>query len=379
MDQISFSQNNREFYFQWHITDNCNLRCAHCYQEDYTDKSDMSLEELIIIADKLFRTLSQWKKKGDISVTGGEPFIRKDLFFFLEYLDTSRHVSNLDILSNGTMLTNENVERLLPLTKLHSVQISLDGASPETHNKIRGQGAFEKAIRGIRTLNHHGIGTKIMFTLQRCNMIDVPSIIDLAIDEGVQGLTIERVVPIGSAENMRDSLLTPQEIQDIYQYISDRADLEYEKGTQLRILKYRPLWINIDPSRARYESNTVPHKELGAVCSIGLDGLCILPDATVLPCRRLPIPIGNLKRDSLEKIWFTSDLLWQIRDKRNLKGICNSCEWIPRCSGCRSMAYACTGDYLAEDPQCIKVIWEGRSKNEECYSNKAQEGHFGSN
>ncbi len=104
---------------------------------------------------------------------------------------------------------------------------------------------------------------------------------------------------------------------------------------------------------------------MGAVCSIGLDGICILPDATVLACRRLPIPIGNLKRDSLEKIWFTSDLLWQIADKRNLNGKCNSCEFITRCGGCRAIAYAYTGDYLATDPQCWKDDYKEEDENDE--------------
>ncbi len=63
---------------------------------------------------------------------------------------------------------------------------------------------------------------------------------------------------------------------------------------------------------------------------------------------------GTLKNDSLLKIWHGSDLLWEIADKRNLKGKCNLCEFINQCSGCRAMAYACTGDYLAEDPQCFK-------------------------
>ena len=352
MEQTAFSQETKDFYFQWHITDKCNLRCTHCYQENYTDVLDMPLEELKVIAFKLFQTLSKWSKKGDISITGGEPFIRKDLLSFLEYLDSSEDVSNLDILSNGTMLTDDIVKRLKLIRKLHRVQVSLDGASPKTHDEIRGRGTFEKAINGIRILNRHRIDTKIMFTLQRCNMQDVPSLIDLAIREGITGLTIERLVPMGSAEDMKDSLLSPEDIRDILQYISDRADVEYEKGTQLRILKYRPLWINVNPQRAKTGVLTAPQRELGAVCSIGLDGLCILPDATVLPCRRLPIPIGDLKRDSLEKIWFTSDLLWQIADKRNLNGKCNSCEFITRCSGCRAMAYAYTGDYLATDPQC---------------------------
>ena len=195
MNQTTFSQEPEDFYFQWHITDKCNLRCTHCYQENYTDISDMSLEELKVIAKKLFKTLSKWNKQGDISITGGEPFIRRDLLSFLEYLDSSEQVSNLDILSNGTMLTDDIVKRLKLIRKLHRVQVSLDGASPKTHDEIRGHGTFEKAIDGIRILNRHRIDTKIMFTLQRCNMKDVPSLIDLAIREGITGLTIERLVP----------------------------------------------------------------------------------------------------------------------------------------------------------------------------------------
>ncbi|MCL4418034.1 MAG: radical SAM/SPASM domain-containing protein, partial [Actinobacteria bacterium] len=61
-----------------------------------------------------------------------------------------------------------------------------------------------------------------------------------------------------------------------------------------------------------------------------------------------------INRDSIFKIWYTSDLLWKIRNKNNLKGKCNKCELIPRCSGCRAIAYAMTGDYLSEDPQCWK-------------------------
>jgi len=355
-----------KFYFQWHITDKCNLRCNHCYQENYSDISDMTLDELKVIANKLFQTLSGWGKVADISITGGEPFVRKDIFSFLKFLDSCKKVYNLDILTNGTLITDEVVNKLKKISKLQQIQISLDGASPEIHDKIRGYGNFDKAIEGIQKLISHEIDVKIMFTLQRCNMKEVPSLIDLAIEENVSGLTIERLVPMGSSKDAKDSLLTQEEIRDVFQYISDRADSEYEKGSRLRILKYRPLWINIDPVRAKTEANTVKHKELGAICSIGLDGLCILPDATVLACRRLPIPIGNLKEDSLEKIWFTSDLLWQIRDKRNLKGKCNFCEFILRCGGCRAIAYAYTGDYLEEDPQC----WKDLNKNLKTEYNK---------
>lgn len=354
MNNIHTNSNLKQFYFQWHITDKCNLRCSHCYQNGYTNESDLSLEDLKGISNKLFQTLSKWDKKGDISVTGGEPFIRKDIFSFLEYLNSSKNVARLDVLSNGTLITHEIAKKLKEFPKLKFVQISLDGASGKTHDSIRGNGAFNKALRGIRTLNYHGIETKVMFTLQRSNMEEVRSLFDLAIKENISGITFERLVPMGTLNTSTDSCLTREELKEIFHIISDRSDLEYKKGTNLRVLKYRPLWINIDPTRAKFESNTDPYNELGAVCSIGLDGLCIMPDATVYPCRRLPIPIGNLKSDSIEKIWFQSDLLLKIRDKNNLKDKCKTCEFIPRCSGCRAMAYAYTGDYLAEDPQCWK-------------------------
>jgi radical SAM protein with 4Fe4S-binding SPASM domain len=345
-------ENNNIFYFQWHITDRCNLRCKHCYQDNYTGETEISIQELENIADELLRTLSKWNKKGDLSITGGEPFLRKDLFSFLEYLNSSEAVCNLDILTNGTIITNDIVKSLKNISKLRRVQISLDGSSPQTHDEIRGKGTFDKTMESIRLLNSSDIDINIMFTLQRHNMDDIKSIIDLSIKENIKGLTIERMVPIGSAK--KDSVTSPEDIRRIFQYISDRSDIEYEKGSRLHILKYRPLWINIDPCRAKKEVCTPMHKELGGICSIGLDGICITPDATVLSCRRLPIPIGNLKKESFENIWFNSHLLNEIANKNNLKGKCHSCKYIARCSGCRSMAYAITGDYLAEDPQCWK-------------------------
>jgi radical SAM protein with 4Fe4S-binding SPASM domain len=354
MESKQTSDENSKFYFQWHITNKCNLRCSHCYQESYTDQTDLSLNELKEIADKIFSTMAKWRKKGDISITGGEPLIKKELFPLLTYLDNSDQISRLDVLCNGILITDEIAEKLKTIKKLNNVQISLDGASPEIHDQIRGPGTFEKALRGIRILVNHGIDVKVMFTLQRLNKEEIPGLIDLAVREKISGLTIERMVPTGSGKDKKDAILSPEELKETFQYISDRADLEFRNGHNLRILKYRPLWINVDPCRAKPGSATAPQEELGAICSIGYDGLCIMPDASVLACRRLPITIGNLKNDSIEKIWFESEHLWKIRDKRNLKGKCHNCEYIPRCSGCRSMAFALTGEYLAEDPQCWK-------------------------
>ncbi len=228
----------------------------------------------------------------------------------------------------------------------------MEGASPESNDAIRGKGTFQKLIRAIRLLRSGGVSVNIMFTLQRRNVRDIPSLIDLATAEGINNLTIERFVPIGSGSRISNQLLSPEEIKHVFEYVSKRAEQETNRDGLTSLARSRPLWVMCNQNTDSIGDDISVECAAGGICSIGLDGLCILPDATVLACRRLPIPIGNLKKDSLLKIWHTSDLLWQIRDKRNLKGKCNSCKFITCCSGCRAMAYACTGDYLAEDPQC---------------------------
>ncbi len=343
-----------DFGFQWHITDRCNLRCTHCYQEDYSGSDELGLDGLKRIADEIISTLSKWNKRGDIAITGGEPLLKEEMFPLIHYLESTDEISSLDILSNGTLIDDRILAQIQHLTKLRCVQVSLEGASPESNDAIRGKGTFQKVIRAIHLLRSGGINVNIMFTLQRRNVGDIPSLIDLAVAEGISSLTIERFVPIGSGAKIRNELLSPEEIKRVFDYISERAEQEINTGGLTSISRSRPLWVMCNRNTDSLGVDTSNKDTAGGICSIGLDGLCILPDATVLPCRRLPIPIGNLKDDSLLKIWHTSDLLWEIADKRNLKGKCNSCEFITQCSGCRAMAYACTGDYLAEDPQCWK-------------------------
>lgn len=354
MERSDQGSASKEFYFQWHITDRCNLRCSHCYQENYRSQDEMSIDSLKIIADKLIFALDKWDREGRIALTGGEPLLKKELFPLLNYLQESEQLRKISVLSNGTLLTKEIVKHLHSLKKLHFVQISLDGAYPKTNDAIRGKSSFEKAITGIRLLQENEIKVRIMFTLHKGNAGEIPSLIDLALEEKIDALTIERLVPCGSGRRLKDQILSPEELRDVFRYILEREDQEHKSGNLLTILKLRTLWASLNPNRAKEENNIPASMQLGAACSIGVDSLTILPDGTVLPCRRLNIPIGNLKTDSLFKIWYTSRLLWKIRDKRNLKGKCKDCELIPRCGGCRAMAYALTGDYLEEDPQCWK-------------------------
>ena len=338
-------ESKREFYFQWHLTDKCNLHCQHCYQD--RGNLELSLSDKLKIIEIIIKALRKWGMQGRVSITGGEPFLDKDFYHIIFALESQPEICRVNILSNGTLLTPSLTQDLGKFMKLKEVQVSLDGAQLKTHDSIRGEGSFYRTIKGIDTLLEHGVAVTVMFTLWKDNMQDIPALVDLVIKKKISAFTVERLVPCGSGRQLKDKLLSPSELKMVYEYLNERAAGEdfLRSGVQLR--RSRPLWVNTckDAEEGAY-------KGIGGFCPVGLSALAILPDGTVLPCRRLEIPLGNILTDGLYKIWYTSELLWRVRSKDNLKGKCNSCSNIPYCGGCRAIAYYLTGDYMGEDVQC---------------------------
>lgn len=329
-----------EFYFQWHFMNSCNLRCAHCYQEGYYFE-DLPLKKLYDIAQQISNALKKWNMLGRISLTGGEPFLSPHLLALVEYIEADPNIKQFDILTNGTCITETHIDALKKCEKLRQIQISLDGPTESTHDAVRGSGTFKRVLENIQKLQKNDIEISFMFTLMRQNKEYAAQIIDFAETCGVDAVTVERVTPCGHS-NISD-VLSREEIKEIYESITQLAN---QTSDSLTVRRLRPLWINTA------HLNTNLKSQIGGFCPVGFTSLAILWDGTVLPCRRLNIPIGNILTDGLFKIWYDSEVLWKIRDKSNLKGKCHGCKNVERCGGCRAIAYEMTGDYMGEDPQC---------------------------
>lgn len=328
-----------EFYFQWHITEKCNLRCRHCYHQSYQSKGELTYEELCIAFARMENALESWQRMGSTSLTGGEPFLRRNALLGLAaMMDRSNWFKYYDILTNGSLITREDLDCLTGLEKLRRIQLSLESPHPINNDRIRGPGSFGTTISAIRRLKDRGFQVSVMMTITKSNQSDVPALTELLVQEGVDVLAIERFVPEGSGASMKDMVLSKEEVRQLYEEV-------YAIGVRerrIRILMHRPLFGLIDK-----DDSTV-----GAMCSIGVNALTIMHDGTIYPCRRLPLSIGNIIYDGVFKPWYDSDLLWSIRDASNLKGKCGACELVPICRGCRAMAYWINGDYLGEDPHC---------------------------
>lgn len=330
---------DREFYFQWHITERCNKRCMHCYHTSYDSIGELSDEDVLKVADRLTEALKVWDRRGAVGLTGGEPWLRRSTVInILDRLASSGLVDRVDLMTNATLLTEEDCALLSAHPLLRRVQLSLEGASAECHDRIRGRDSFRETTQAIQRMKQNGLTVAVMMTVSRQNVSEIVSILELLREYGVDTFSVDRFIPEGQGSRNRDWLLSATEVRECYQTVYQWA----MKNRSPRVLMYRPLFCLIDSQS--------PH--VGAMCSVGVNALTILHDGTVYPCRRLPIVLGNVLKDSLHTIFYESDLLWKVRDPSNLKGRCASCKFVPVCRGCRAMALAVTGDWLEEDPHC---------------------------
>jgi radical SAM protein with 4Fe4S-binding SPASM domain len=326
------------FFVQWHITHQCNLRCRHCYQDNFTREDEPDAAALGRIARNLFAAMAAWEKKACIHLTGGEPLLKEELFPLLESLESNAFVEDLGLITNGLLLDRGNIRRLSAYSKLTKIKISLDGPDPETNDAIRSRGNFDSVTRSLRLLQESRFEVILMFTLMKQNYGSLVDFLRLCQEYEVDGLILERFIPLGRGRGIADQVLSKNEWNEFVATLSGYFSIDEQE----LLLPYQAFQINFNGEEPEL---------LGAPCVIGSDGLCVMPGGEVFPCRRFPVSMGNLSGESLKSIWEESETLRRLRNRQQLKGKCGRCE-IEGCRGCRSLALSLTGDDLAEDPHC---------------------------
>ena len=345
----------RGFMVQWHITDMCNLQCTHCYRYEKTE--DLPLDKMKVVADNVINGLQTLHVLPFFALSGGEPFLRGDLFTLIKYL-YEKGVTSIGFETNGTCITPHIQELNIHTPPITGIQVSLDGGT-DINDAIRGKGAFEKAVQGLeRIITDTTLRTTISYTFHSQNVDDIPFIIELGDQMGVDLLYFTRLVPIGHGKE--NTILTPQQTKKILTYLHEK-NMEFEKSRKKGMKKpfiaeNRSLFHLVDEGEAirRY---TTRENRLGNGCAIGTSTFTILSDGCALPCRRLPLPLGNLLTTSFLDIWFKNDVLWDFRRRNNLlKGKCRKCTFLNYrglCDGgAACVTYGCYNDYTYPDPQC---------------------------
>lgn len=319
--------NYKDFTLQWHITHRCNLRCRHCYQEDYS--AFESLTDAEIILQQYCILLKTYGCNGRLNITGGEPLTHPHLFDLL-HAARSKGIKT-GVLTNGTLIGTWEA-RKLKACGVDYVQVSLDGTE-KVHDAIRGKGNFEKAVNGICALRSQGIFTSVSFTAQNNNCRELKKLAAFCDDIGADKLWFDRVI-IPEEEDSEKLTLSA----DSFRKLCRTAARLNRKGKVFcgRALQFIPC-----------SSKLVYH------CSAGENLLVVLASGDVMPCRRLPLIIGNIRETDLLTLHQNSSVMKKLRAIGIPQG-CMACSYASLCrGGSKCVAYAKTGRFDIPDPDCI--------------------------
>ena len=270
----------RKHVLQWHITHKCNLRCSHCYQDDYV--KDLAIDKLKNIFFQYLEFIKHYNYKGHINFTGGEPFIYEHIFNLFDLC--SKYSITFGILTNGTILTDEIIDKLKNYKNLSFIQVSLDGTK-STHENIRGINTFNLTLKSIKKLQKAHIQTMVAFTCHKDNYKELPSLIKLVKKNKIDRFWVDRLIPIGDEnkqETNKDKILSTNEYREVIKTLTK----EKQKAKRNPFCK-----TTIHTNRALQfcEGSLEFYK-----CSAGINLLTILANGDILPCRRLPIKFGNV-------------------------------------------------------------------------------------
>ena len=308
----------------------------------------MSANEVKDEIDGATEMFEAWEKEHGIRVspsihfTGGEPFLYDGLWSVVSH--SRNRGFKVALMSNGTLLTREDAQKA-SLLGVSDIQVSLEGP-PDLHDSIRGPGSFKAAARGVERLTEAGNQVSANVTLSRLNAGKIEETVEAARQLGFYGIGFSRMVPCGRGESLLDHMLTPQELKTVYLKVNSLNGPGFEA-------------VSGDPLAGTLLESVPPagcNLTLSG-CSAGFSGVTITSDGAVMPCRRIGLVAGSLKKKDLRSIWASSRLLWKLRRRDHYKGKCGRCSFWPSCRGCRAVAYAYSvtqgrPDLFADDPQC---------------------------
>lgn len=339
------------------ITSVCNLRCKHCNVYPYReDPDEFSFEEWVRLFDRMveLKVFTVW-------ISGGEPLARKDLFELLDAIhERPLRVKGLN--TNATLVTREKAKRLAGFRKLGVVQVGLDGATAGSCDRLRGQGTFERAVRGTKLLVEAGLPVTFFTVFTKYNRHEIRAMAELARDLGVRNVSCNILLPQGNALHFFEEIaLSDAEWREAVEEVGAlSAEFPGLLGGPLRQCFDRFGTFERDLAEA---GDTGPRYLSG--CKTAITECTIMPDGRVLPCDRLQdLTAGNLREKDLQEIWLRSEVFESFRKRFDVLlddlETCRGCRYQPLCTGgCPSLPYYLEGRLLARDPYSCYKFFKG--------------------
>ncbi len=347
------------------ITTHCNLRCKYCahFTSASDVQEDLPLKEWLTFFEELNRCTVM-----KVTLSGGEPFSRENINEIIEGIVRNR--MRFNILSNGTLITDEMAAFLSSTGRCDGVQVSIDGSVPITHDSFRSKGSFYKAMDGIKFLQKHNVPVHARITIHRKNIRDIENVAELLLEDFD--------LPSFSANSACYMGLCRQNSEQVQLTIEERG-LAMETLLKLN-QKYNgrisatagPLaearaWLEMEQAR-REGKDEMPGRGYLTACSGMMKTLAVRADGVMVPCGQISnIELGRINKDDLLEVWQNHQVLNRFRERRNISlrsfNYCYDCDYIRHCTGgCPALACTMLNDAYQPCPDCLKQFLEEGGK-----------------
>ncbi|MGA9062502.1 MAG: radical SAM protein [Terracidiphilus sp.] len=298
------------------ITWRCNERCVHCYL-DHDGKGEMTTDEIKDVLRQLADCGTFF-----LSISGGEPLLRRDCFEILEFARALRF--NVKLKTNAVMIGPKEAARIRKLG-IEQVQISMYSHRPEVHDGItKLPGSLRRTTEAIKHLKANGVKVSITNVLMKFNSRDTKGVKRMADELGVSFVVDPTITPMLNGDRSILSLgITHAELEEILH--------DEEFGG--------------DPEDCLPVSSHDDDVLDGYSCSAGHTLAYISPFGDVYPCVQFPMPCGSVRKQSFREIWYDSPAFAELRSVhvRDLH-TCSHCTHTAYCSRCPGLAYM-EGDF----------------------------------
>lgn len=289
------------------ITNRCNCRCKQCDIWKSDEGTELPTEAWKAILIKL----KEWRGLFNLTIGGGEPFLRKDIVELIAF--ASRHGILTNVLTNG-ILINEKIVSQLEHSGLDRIAVSIDGLSRETNDITRGiKGAFEKTLKAVNLLSKMKSGPLVTVStiIMKTNLNDLVEMAKWADAKGINGILFQSL-NANFATNYKPDWYKTNEL-----WIDNYDDVCRVLN---ELIKMKRQGIRIINSVEQLEDMKAYFKNPNATtekrnCKVGWQNFCIVPNGDVQLCYQMN-PIGNVFRDSPEDVW-CSEKAKQLR--KNIK------------------------------------------------------------
>lgn len=345
----------------WNLTDRCNLACTHCYSSSGPGRdtsNELSTAEALALIDDFSAMAVPL-----ILFSGGEPLLRGDIW------ELARHAQQkgikMALSTNGTLITAD-IARKIKESGIEYAGISLDGATPATHDRFRNfPGAFERSIAAFSWCRDAGLRCGVRITLTQENSGELGALVDLAKTIGASRFCLYWLVPTGRGMEVYNRLqLGPDAVTDALGLLYARA-----KETDAGVMEFLTVdapqdcvhllgSMERDRSPDLNDARSLIASSNGG-CSAGDRVANIDPQGNVYPCqfaRSREFLVGNVRDRPFSELWAdpSNPVLARFRERPvRLTGRCGECRHRELCGGgCRVRAYAASGDFCADDPFC---------------------------